>query len=123
MSMFDILAEAKIRQWEQDVKDGKVKNTPIGAPSLLDASQSLEKILYDEIRHTIIKSYKATGDARTKMLQASYEMQVQLASRLEKSGYYVMSKMFADEIQKVRIKASTACHDAALLAAMLDELD
>jgi hypothetical protein len=36
---------------------------------------------------------------------------------------HVMSKMFADEIQKVRIKASTACHDAALLAAMLDEFD
>lgn len=123
MNAFDILAEAKIRQWQQDLRDGKGRSTSAGSSPSFNNKESLEKILYDEIRRTIIKSYQEPEEDRKNMLSKAAEMQVQLAARLEKSGHNLMSKMFAEEIQKIRLKADAARHDKELLSSMLAELD
>lgn len=123
MHAFDIMAEAKIRQWEQDVREGRAKKPTGGNPAPLDTSESLEKLLLHEIRLTIIKAYMVDGETRKKMLSECSDMQVQLASRLEKSGYNLMSKMLADEIQATHSKARSASNDVALLTSMVNELD
>lgn len=123
MHGFGLLAEAKIRQWERDVREGRAKKPTGDHSAASGTSESLEKVLFHEIRRTIIKAYMATGETRREMLASSNDMQVQLASRLEKSGYNLMSNMLADEIQAMRAKVRAAGDDAALLASMLRELE
>ncbi|MFW5490300.1 MAG: hypothetical protein ACNI3A_18060 [Desulfovibrio sp.] len=123
MDAFGLLAEAKIRQWEQDVKDGKTKKTSNSEELSFSSNGSLERILYTKIRRTIILAYKETGEARKKMLKEAAEMEMQLSARLERSGYNLMSTMFAQGIQEAKSRASTASQDPELLSLMLVELD
>lgn len=123
MDAFGLLAEAKIRQWEQDVKDGKAKKTSNSEELSFSSNGSLERILYTKIRRTIILAYKETGEARKKMLKEAGEMEMQLSARLERSGYNLMSTMFAQGIQEAKSRASTASQDPELLSLMLAELD
>ncbi len=118
MHAFDILAEAKIRQWEQDKKEQKT--SPQKRETLrIDPTESLEKQLYLEIRQSIIKAYLESGTNREDHLQMATKMEVQLSARLERSGYNMMSKLFSDEIRSLKVKARELSHDKQQLTKLL----
>lgn len=123
MHVFDILAEAKIRQWEVDVREGREKKPVEQQSASLDMSESLEKALFRDIRKTLITAYMTGGEARHGLLAHSHDMQVQLAARLEKSGYNLMSTMLGEDIRVTHDRARAAEGNMALLTAMLDELE
>lgn len=122
MHAFDIMAEAKMRQWEKDVREGRTTFSRSRNQSTINSYESLEKILYNDIRATIIKAYMENGNVRKEMLNDADKMQVQLTSRLEKCGYHLMSRMFTDEIQVLKARASAVSHDTNQLVSLLDEL-
>lgn len=122
MRAFDVMAEAKMRQWEQEVREGKTKPISSAKPLTLDFSESLERRLYRDIRETIIKAYMQTGATQQQMLAEAERMQVQLNSRLEKSGYNRVSRMFSENIHALRTRAKTAV-DRRELSAMLETLE
>lgn len=123
MHAFDILAEAKMRQWEQDRRDGKVAEKKKEAAVNPESYESLEKQLYYDIRKLIVESYLADEAVRQKMQSRASNMLVQLAARLERAGYNIMSKMFADEVQALKARAHAVMHDKSKLLALLNDLD
>ena len=123
MHAFDILAESKIREWQQTVREKKENPSEETPHSTAPLTESYEKILYYDIRKTIIESFMTQGEEREALLKSASDMQVQLASRLEKSGYNIISKMFGDEIQALRQRAHAVSHDRAQLLSMLNTLD
>lgn len=123
MHAFDILAEAKMRQWEQDKRDGKVADKKKEDVVTPESYESLEKQLYYDIRKLMVESYLAGETERQEMQSRANNMLVQLAARLERAGYNIMSKMFADEVQTLKAKACAVMHDKSKLQALLNDLD
>ena len=123
MHAFDILAEAKIRQWQKEKQEGTSNTAGNAEPVTREAFESMEKRLYHDIRANILRSYMATGKERAAMLEEAYNMQVQLASRLERSGYARISTMFADAIEALKAQAKAVAHDKDKLQSMLKNLE
>ncbi len=124
MHAFDILAEAKIRQWEKDRQERRNKGETGGEPKLEPVSSrsdnSLEKRLYLEIRKNIVMAFQEESQEKC-LLDSAYKLQVQLAARLEKCGYNRMARFFDDEIRTLRSRAYALRHDKEGLAALLRE--
>ncbi|QGY41074.1 hypothetical protein GM415_13370 [Pseudodesulfovibrio cashew] len=123
MTGFDLLAESKIRQWEQDVREGRIQPSKTAKAESVGQYEPLEKKLFRDIRKNIIKAYMSSGQERRQLLEDAGNMHVQLSSRLERSGYNRMSKMFSDTIQAVKAAAGAAEQDLETLRAMLEEMD
>lgn len=123
MTGFDLLAESKIRQWEQDVREGRIQPSKTAKAESVGQYEPLEKKLFRDIRKNIIKAYMSSGQERRQLLEDAGNMHVQLSSRLERSGYNRMSKMFSDSIQAVKAAAGAAEQDLETLQAMLEEMD
>ncbi len=102
MHAFDILAEAKIRQWEKEKKEGKQDKRVQAQSESAYSGQSLERQLYDEIRELIRQAYSEGSGKQEMLLGEAEKLQVQLTARLETSGYHNMSKWFGDEIQRYK---------------------
>ena len=122
MHAFDIMAEAKMRQWQEDLRTGKAKLR--SDPSAFSATnlESLERRLYREVRENVIRSHLVPEDQRQELLEEATAMQVQLAARLETSGFNQLSRLFAEEIQALKVRAREARQDKTLLQAILEEV-
>ncbi len=102
MNGFDIMAETKMRQWEQDKKDGKVEPKAERQITCTASGESLEKQLYADIKRLIRRSFEEAPRERHESLMEAERIQVQLSARLEKNGHYHLVKYFSDEIRKLR---------------------
>lgn len=121
MDAFGVLAEAKMRQWERDVREGRAKAPKSGETVGLESGESLERRLYEDIRRLVVESRLVEGREREALRARAEKLQVQLAARLEKSGYNLLSRMFADEIQALKARAEAVGRDAPALEALLRE--
>lgn len=121
MDAFGVLAEAKMRQWERDVREGRAKAPKLGETVGLESGESLERRLYEDIRRLVVESRMVEGREREALRARAEKLQVQLAARLEKSGYNLLSRMFADEIQALKARAEAVGRDAPALEALLRE--
>ena len=102
MNAFDIMAEAKMRQWEKDKREGKVKQSADRQPVSVSSGDSLEKQLFADIKRLIKRSHQEEHCLREATLLEAEKLQVQLSARLEKSGCYHLAKYLFDEISKLR---------------------
>ncbi|WP_027722461.1 hypothetical protein [Maridesulfovibrio zosterae] len=102
MHAFDLMAEAKMRQWEKDKKDGKISSTVEKKQTLVGPGESLEKQLFIDIKKLITQSFLVEHDKRKELLVEAEKLQIHLSSRLERSGCYNLAKYFSDEISKLR---------------------
>ncbi|WP_338669176.1 hypothetical protein [Pseudodesulfovibrio methanolicus] len=101
MRAFDIMAEAKMRQWEQDKKDGKIK--PSGGPTLsVESGDSLEKQLFADITRLIRRSRQEPLQTSAETLREAEKLQVQLSARLERTGACHLSRYVADRVRALR---------------------
>lgn len=101
MRAFDIMAEAKMRQWEKDKKEGKVK--PSTRPPLsVESGDSLEKQLFADITRLIRRSRQEPLRTGEETLREAEKLQVQLSARLERTGAYHLSRYVADRIRALR---------------------
>ncbi|WP_027185063.1 hypothetical protein [Desulfovibrio inopinatus] len=121
MSVFDIMAEAKIRQWELEKKERKA-SPPKKATLRIDPTASLEKQLYIDIRKLIIQSYLDNSHQEEHQNMAA-KLEVQLSARLEKSGYMRLSKLFSDELRTFKAKAFSLRHDTQQLKTLFNSLE
>ncbi len=108
MHAFDILAEAKIRQWEKEKREGKQDERKQPQTDSAYSGQSLERQLYDEIRELIRRAYSDDSGMQDVLLGKAERLQIQLTARLETSGYHNISKLFSDEIQRYKKKSKEA---------------
>lgn len=102
MHAFDILAEAKMRQWEKEKKEGVAKPARSGPSLSLESGDSLEKQLFADIRRLIRRSRLEDPQASRATLKEAERVQVQLSARLEKAGAYHLSRHVADRIRALR---------------------
>ena len=101
MNGFDMMAEAKMRQWEKEKKTG-CKSISEKETISVSSGESLEKQLYAYIKRLIKQSFKAEPVEQKQMLKEAEKLQIQLSARLERSGYNNISKYFSDEIKKLK---------------------
>lgn len=102
MNAFDIMAEAKMRQWEKDKKEGKVKQVTERQLVSVSSGDSLEKQLFADIKRLIKRSHQEDPAVREATLVEAEKLQVQLSARLERNGCYHLTKYLFDEIRKLR---------------------
>jgi len=105
MHAFDIMAEAKMRQWEKERKEGGSKPTAGRQLITVSAGESLEKQLYTDIKRMIAQAKGEQPEARRETLREAEALEVQLLARLERSGCFNLTKYLADEIRKLRTAA------------------
>ncbi len=101
MHALNILAEAKMRQWEKDREAGKT-SLQSGRQLVIGKGQSLERQLYDDIRSLIQQSQSEPPATRQRLLQSAERLQVQLTVRLEQGGYHHVAKWYGDEILRLK---------------------
>ena len=102
MNGFDIMAEAKMRQWEKDKKEGKTEPVSEKQFVFVRADESYEKQLFAEIKRLIQQSHQEDAESRRQTLRQAEGLQVQLSARLERSGCYYLSQHVFEEIAKLR---------------------
>jgi len=98
---FDIMAEAKMRQWEKEKKEGTAKPSASG-PSPVESGESFERQLFADIRRLIRRSRQEPLRAGAATLREAEKLQVQLSARLEKAGACHLSRYVADRIRAMR---------------------
>jgi hypothetical protein len=103
MNAFDIMAEAKMRQWEKSKKEGKAKQSTGKQLVSVSSGDSLEKQLFADIKRLIKRSHQEEHCLREATLLEAEKLQVQLSTRLESSGCYYLAKYLFDEINKLRV--------------------
>jgi hypothetical protein len=93
MKIFDILAEAKIRDFESRQRNGVSES---GTPNAAEyvRTESFEKQLLQEI-------YKLIQGGNDGMLKRAKELEIQLLASLEKQGLNLTAKRIADEIAEI----------------------
>lgn len=101
MNGFDMMAEAKMRQWEKEKKSG-CKSASGKDTVSVSSGESLEKQLYADIKRLIKQSFQEGSVEQKQTLKEAEKLQIQLSARLERSGYNNISKYFSDEIKKLR---------------------
>lgn len=102
MSIFSVIAEAKIQDWFRRKSAGEIEQPAIIDP--IDTVKSAETYLLEDILALIEKASKMDPERRELMIQKSRKMEIQLLTTLEKDGYNLMSQMTAKTIQDQRKK-------------------
>ena len=106
MHAFDIMAEAKMRQWAR--KTQEAKDAPAGQPKAAHTPapvfESLESKLHGEITALLDKASELEGAEREELLRQAEELRVQLAARLERDGYHILARHFTESIQAYRAR-------------------
>ena len=102
MNAFDLLAEAKMRQWEKEKKEGK-SGPGSGKPTISASSgESLERQLFDDIKRLMRRARLEEPATRKETLREAEALQVQLSARLERSGCRYLSKYLFETIAELR---------------------
>jgi len=106
MNAFDLLAEAKMRQWEKEKKDGKGDPKPGGRTISTSSGESFERQLFDDIKRLMRRARHEEPEARKRTLREAEALQVQLSARLERSGSRYLSKYLFETISELRKEPS-----------------
>lgn len=101
MHALNILAEAKMRQWEQDRRAGRV-SLQSGNQTSFSSGHSLEKLLFDDICALYAQARTATGAERLRLSRDAEKLQIQLTVRLERQGYATLAKWYGDMLLQRR---------------------
>lgn len=107
MHAFGILAEAKMRRWEKEKKNGKASKKSSRQFTLGKNTESLEKQLYAEVKQLIHDAEAADTETRTTLLKKAERIQIQLTTRLEKGGHYNVAKLLSENIQEIKRQYNT----------------
>ena len=102
MSIFSIIAEAKIQDWFRRKSSGEIKE-PENIETI-DNIKSFETYLLDDILLLIEKAETGKPEERKSLLQKAKYMEIQLLQTLENDGYYLMAQMTAETIRDYRKK-------------------
>ncbi len=98
MSIFSIIAEAKIQDWFRRKNAGELKQPD---PDLtIDKAKCAESYLLEDILRLIKQANEEHSEARDILLQKAKEMEIQLLTTLEKDGFYLMAQMNAETIRE-----------------------
>jgi len=100
MSIFSVIAEAKIQDWFRRKSTGEIEQPAI--LESIDTVKSAETYLLEDILELIEKASNADPEKRELLIQKSRQMELQLLTTLEKDGYNLMSQMTAKTIQDHR---------------------
>ena len=104
MRAFDIMAEAKMRQWAKETQQAKSAPTGQSKAKPAPAFESLESKLHGEITSLLDEASGQQGEQREALLRQAEELRVQLAARLERDGYHLLARHFTDSIQAYRTR-------------------
>lgn len=106
MHAFNIMAEAKMRQWAKTTQEAKAASagSPKAAHTPAPAFESLESKLHGEITALLDNASGALGAERETLLRQAEELRVQLAARLERDGYHLLARHFTESIQAYRTR-------------------
>jgi len=115
MSIFSVIAEAKIQDWFRRKSTGEIEQS--ASLESIDTVKSAETYLLEDILELIEKASNADPEKRELMIQKSRQMELQLLTTLEKDGYNLMSQMTAKTIQDHRKKL---CRSSQVLRVMFD---
>lgn len=105
MSIFDQLAETRIREWRERGTPGKPglnADTP-------DRGHSFEiQVLHQIVE--LIQQAKASNNRieRAKIEQRAMQLEIQPMASLERNGFSLTAKRIADELQNARVGNDTA---------------
>ncbi|MGE4194482.1 MAG: hypothetical protein AB7E51_13915 [Pseudodesulfovibrio sp.] len=102
MHGFDLLAEAKMRQWEKERKEGGAKAAANRPTVTVESGDSLEKQLFADIKRLILRSREELPQTGRTTLKEAEKVQVQLSARLEKAGACHLSRYVAERIRAMR---------------------
>ncbi|WP_419787398.1 hypothetical protein [Pseudodesulfovibrio sp.] len=102
MNAFDLLAESKMRQWEQDKKDGKPKRNSAGPVIGSGSGESFERQLFADIKRLIRRSHLEEPAARRQTLREAEDLQVQLSARLERNSSYHLCRYIFETLAALR---------------------
>jgi hypothetical protein len=98
--IFQILSEAKIREWQERPEKDKS-----AAASNYQPSSSYEKQLMDEIVGLIESAKDAPREAAAKKLASARDLEIQLMVSLENQGLTLTARSIADEIRDHRSRS------------------
>ena len=101
MKLFEILAESRIREWQQRPE----------AEKNLRCSGHEERVSYEtqaiaEIESLLLESRETQGEARTDLLRQADNRTVELLTLLERRGYSLTAKLVGDRISDLRKRSS-----------------
>ena len=102
MSIFSVIAEAKIQDWFRRKSAGELP--PPETIETIDTVKSSETYLLEDILLLIERASVESTEARDLMLQKAREMEIQLLATLENDGYNLMAQMTAETIREHRKK-------------------
>jgi hypothetical protein len=106
MKLWDVLAEAKIREWlerrRKEAEEGSPSDTdPADSDKggLMDNAKSIEMQLFDEALEAR-RAARATDDpaARDALVEKSKKAQIRLMVILEKNGFPLLAKSLQDRL-------------------------
>jgi len=93
--IFQILTEAKIREWQN--RPEKEKST--AASTEFQPSASYEKQLLDEIIGLIESTKNESQESAARSLSSARSLEIQLMVSLEKQGLTLTARRIADEVR------------------------
>ncbi|WP_316898606.1 hypothetical protein [Pseudodesulfovibrio indicus] len=102
MRAFDLLAEAKMLQWEKEKKKGGARPVANRPTVSVESGDSLEKQLFADIKRLILRARAEPPQTGRSTLKEAEKVQVQLSARLEKAGAYHLSRYVAERIRALR---------------------
>jgi len=102
MSIFSVIAEAKIQDWFKRKSAGETR--PPETVVTIDHIKSAETYLLEDILHLIERANNDDPERREMALKRAREMEIQLLATLEKDGFNLMAQMTAETIRDHRKK-------------------
>tara|TARA_R110002096_G_scaffold39227_7_gene107506 strand:- start:300 stop:623 length:324 start_codon:yes stop_codon:yes gene_type:complete len=106
MSIFDLLAEAKIKEWEN--RDRSTTNQSEekrkSKSGEYQKTESFEKQLLQDIHGLIEDSNSDDQETNSRCVERAKSLEVQLMASLEKQGLYLTAKRISEELAELRAK-------------------
>ena len=102
MNAFDLLAEAKMRQWEKEKKEGKAAPDPGRQTISAGSGESFERRLFADIKRLIGQARREGPEGRKRALREAEALQIQLSARLERNGSYHLSRYLFEVVSELR---------------------
>ena len=102
MSVFSIIAEAKIQDWFRRKSSGEIIE-PENFETI-DNIKSFETYLLDDILLLIEMAKRKNPEEQNTLLQKANNLEIQLLQTLENDGFYLMAQMTAETIREHRKK-------------------
>lgn len=96
-SPFEILAEARIRDWQRRKNAGEVDTNPVEA-----RGESMESQLLQRIVALTAQAAQAQGEERSQLEKSAREVETRLMVILESNGLPLAARRIATELARLR---------------------